>query len=123
MKQILVLAAFFMASCQAAQQPEGILEGIAKGKTRIIDLGHALNPQNPYFPDPGFEPFKYETFATIEKDGFLAGRFSTAEHMGTHLDAPNHFVAGQNSVDKLPLEKLFAPAVVIDVRSKAAKSF
>ena len=122
MRRLLPLAGLFLvASCRNAVPPQpGIVEGIAKGKTRIIDLGHALNPQNPYFPDPGFEPFKYATFATIEKDGFLAGKFSTAEHMGTHLDAPNHFVAGQPSLDKLPLERLFAPAVVIDVRGKSS---
>src|SRR6266850_122600 len=60
MKQVMALAALFLiASCQApqpAQQPTaqqaGLMEGIATGKTRIIDLTHPLNPQNPYWPDP-----------------------------------------------------------------------
>jgi kynurenine formamidase len=86
------------------------------GKTGIVDLGHPLNAKNPYWPGPGYEPFRFEIFATIEKDHVLSGRMQFAEHTGTHLDAPNHFVEGQVSVDKIPLQQLFAPAVVVDVR-------
>ncbi len=124
---LLVLTLFLLTSCTAAQtdnppqaQPVGFLEGISTGQTRILDLGHSLDAQNPYWPGPGYGPLKYEIFATLEKDGVLSGRFSMAEHTGTHLDAPNHFAAGQISVDQLPLEQLFASAVVIDVRTKAA---
>jgi kynurenine formamidase len=63
-----------------------------------------------------------EFFATIEKDHVLSGKMSFDEHTGTHLDAPNHFVAGQVSVDKIPLKQLFGPAVVLDVRQKAASN-
>jgi len=112
-----------IASCrdQSLQPPAtsenaGLLEGIAAGKTDVIDLGHALNPRNPYWPGPGYEPFKFEIFATIEKDHVLSGKMAFDEHTGTHLDAPSHFVAGQVPVDKLPLKQLFGPAVVLDVR-------
>ena len=130
MKQVLVLVSLFLiASCRAPQpaaqpksEPTGLFEGIATGKTHVVDLTHALNPQNPYWPGPGYAPFKYEIFATLEKDGVLSGRFTMAEHTGTHLDAPNHFVTGQISVDKLPVQQLFVPAVVFDVRKKAAEN-
>jgi kynurenine formamidase len=127
MKQIIVgTFLFLVSSCRPPQaieiKPEvlGLFEGIATGQTRVIDLTHALNPQNPYWPGPGYAPFKYETFATLEKDGVLSGRFTMAEHTGTHLDAPNHFAAGQISVDKIPVQQLFVPAAVIDVRSKVS---
>ncbi len=130
MKQVLVLVSLFLiASCRAPQpveqpksEPAGLFEGIATGKTHVVDLSHALNPQNPYWPGPGYAPFKYEIFATLEKDGVLSGRFTMAEHTGTHLDAPNHFVTGQISVDKLPVQQLFVPAVVFDVRKKATEN-
>src|SRR5215510_1347656 len=128
MKQISLLALLIVcASCQSspppaqqAQQPAtvGLFEGIASDQTTVVDLGHALNSKNPYWPGPGYEPFKFEIFATIEKDHVLSGKFALDEHTGTHLDAPNHFVEGQVSVDKIPLKQLFAPAVVIDVRPK-----
>jgi len=127
MKQIAALIALLVVSaCQASgpavagdkTQPVGLLEGIASGKTSLIDLGHSLNAKNPYWPGPGYEPFKFEIFATLEKDHVLSGKFSMDEHTGTHLDAPNHFVEGQVSVDKIPLKQLFGPGVVIDVRQK-----
>jgi kynurenine formamidase len=127
----LVLAVSLLVSCQAPAPPAqpsasaestGLLEGIASGKTEIIDLGHALNSKNPYWPGPGYEPFKFEVFATIEKDHVLSGKMAFDEHTGTHLDAPNHFVTGQVSVDKLPLKQLFGPAVVIDVRQQVASN-
>jgi kynurenine formamidase len=42
------------------------------------------------------------------------------EHMGTHVDAPNHFVASPISVDRLPLETLLCPAAVFDIASRTA---
>jgi kynurenine formamidase len=127
---ILATGLFLFVSCQpvppAVPQPgtipghTSLMSEITGGKTRIIDLTHALNSHNPYWPGPGYEPFKYEIFATLERDHVLSGRFSMAEHTGTHLDAPNHFVEGQIPLDKIPLEQLFVPAVVIDVRTKAA---
>src|SRR5215510_10717423 len=128
MKQMMLLILLILcASCQSSppaaqpqQQPAtvGLFEGIGSGKTTIIDLGHALNSKNPYWPGPGYEPFKFEIFATIEKDHVLSGRLAFDEHTGTHLDAPNHFVEGQVSVDKIPLKQLFGPAVVLDLRQK-----
>jgi len=103
-----------------ATEPVGLLEGIATGKTTLVDLGHALNSKNPYWPGPGYDPFKFEIFATIAKDGVLSGRMALDEHTGTHLDAPNHFVTGQVPVDKIPLNQLFGPAVVIDVRQQVS---
>ena len=36
-------------------------------------------------------------------------------HSGTHVDAPSHFLSGGDTVDRLPLERLVGPAVVLDV--------
>jgi kynurenine formamidase len=44
-----------------------------------------------------------------------------SEHGGTHIDAPIHFAEGRLAVDEIPLQKLIAPAVVIDVRSSVAQ--
>ena len=130
MKQMsLVVLLIVCASCQSpappaqsAQQPAnmGLIEGITSGQTTLVDLGHALNSKNPYWPGPGYEPFKFEIFATIAKDHVLSGKFAMDEHTGTHLDAPSHFVEGQVPVDKIPLKQLFGPAVVIDVRKQAS---
>jgi kynurenine formamidase len=116
------LAVLATAACEApaprppVRPPDGIFEGLLDGRTRIVDLTHALNSENPHWPGPGYEPFSYEVFATLEDDGVLSGRFGLAEHTGTHLDAPNHFVAGQVPVDRIPVERLIVPMIVIDAR-------
>lgn len=122
---ILIGLAGLLQGCQVVQEiqqplpsvrtPPGFLEGLATGRTAVVDLTHALNPDNPYWPGEGYAPFAYETFATLEEDGVLSGRFSMAEHTGTHLDAPNHFAAGQIGLDAIPPERLIVPAAVIDV--------
>jgi kynurenine formamidase len=128
MKQLMTLAGvLFLAGCQSAcmrsqaeSAPAGLLEGIASGRTRVVDLSHALNSKTPYWPGEGNRPFKYEYFTSLEKDHVLEGHFSIDEHTGTHFDAPNHFVTGQLSVDKIPAARMFVPVIVIDVRSKTS---
>ena len=124
----MAFGALFFAGCEApaprpaVRPPDGIIEGLADGRTRILDLTHALNAENPYWPGPGYEPFAYEVFATIEEDGVLSGSFSLPEHTGTHLDAPNHFVEGQDPVDRISPTRLIVPAVVIDVREAVTEN-
>jgi arylformamidase len=40
---------------------------------------------------------------------------SFGSHTGTHVDAPKHFFDDGRSVDKLPLDVLMGPAVLVDV--------
>ncbi len=100
---------------------QGRLERVISGRGRIVDLTHRLNPTIPYWPGERYRPFEFQALATLERDGVFSGFFAMPEHMGTHVDAPNHFVAGQVSVDQLRPEQLVAPAVVIDVREKVAR--
>lgn len=39
-----------------------------------------------------------------------------ATHVGTHVDAPVHFLADGRSIDQYPLEAFYGPGVVLDVR-------
>jgi kynurenine formamidase len=43
----------------------------------------------------------------------------TSEHGGTHIDAPIHFAQGHQTVDQIPLKRLIAPAVIIDVTAQS----
>jgi kynurenine formamidase len=52
---------------------------------------------------------------------YSAYTFSSPEHGGTHLDAPIHFSRAGRTADRIPLEQLIAPAVVIDVTDKAGR--
>ena len=104
-----------LLSCASSPAPPTLGE-ISSGQMQVVDLGYALSEANPYWPGEGYCPFHFEIIATLEEDGVYSGAFSTPEHLGTHMDAPNHFEAGQVSIDKIGLEDLVAPAVVVDIR-------
>jgi kynurenine formamidase len=87
---------------------------------RIVDLGHALAATDPSWD--GAPAFKRDVVASIEKDGYTAGRVEVEEHFGTHFDAPAHFAPGGWTVDAVPVERLVRPAVVIDVSAKARQN-
>lgn len=96
------------------------IDDVINGKCTIIDLTYSLNSSNAYWPGQLYSPFKYEIVATLENDGVFSGMYSTPEHLGTHIDAPNHFENNQISVDKIKLESLIGYAAVIDISVKAA---
>ena len=58
--------------------------------------------------------------ATLRENGVEANSWRIHEHLGTHIDAPNHFIENKNSVDRIALEDLIVPVVVIDISAKAA---
>lgn len=91
------------------------LDQLVSGQLKIIDLGWSLNEKNPFWPAEDYEPFRLKTIATIEKNGVLSKAFYCPEHLGTHLDAPNHFEKNQPAVDQIEPPNLFAHGVVIDV--------
>jgi kynurenine formamidase len=103
------------------QQPAALLtlDQLVSGQLKIIDLGWSLNDKNPYWPAPDYEPFHLKTIATIEKNGVLSKAFFCPEHLGTHLDAPNHFEKDQPAVDQIAPANLFAHGVVIDIAAQS----
>jgi kynurenine formamidase len=88
---------------------------------RIVDLTHAYDASTVYWPTAS--GFELETdFKGMTEGGWYyeANTFRTAEHGGTHLDAPIHFAADRHHADEIPLERLMGPAVVIDVSRQAS---
>ncbi|MCU0990585.1 MAG: cyclase family protein [Xanthomonadales bacterium] len=88
----------------------------AAGAETWIDLTHELSAESVFWPTAA--PFSMSTdFEGVTDKGFFysAYSFTTAEHGGTHIDAPVHFARGANHVDEIPLEQLIGKAVVIDV--------
>lgn len=96
------------------------LKDIASGRARIIDLTHAINANLPPWPGDT-KSFEALPNASVEKDGYFTRSFWMLEHYGTHLDAPVHFPPGKTTVDRIPVERLIGPAVVIDVRKEGER--
>jgi kynurenine formamidase len=93
------------------------LKEVALGRARIIDLTHAINADLPPWPGDK-KSFEAMPNASVEKDGYFTRSFWMLEHYGTHLDAPAHFPRGKTTVDRIPVERLIGPAVVLDVRKE-----
>jgi kynurenine formamidase len=90
---------------------------------RLVDLTHPFNEQTIYWPTSP-STFQLETLAHGHTEGgffYSANAFCSPEHGGTHLDAPIHFAEGRHTTEQIPLERLVAPAVVIDVSAQAAR--
>ncbi|MDB5390800.1 MAG: kynB [Planctomycetaceae bacterium] len=95
------------------------LDQLCTGQLRLIDLSYALNDKNAFWPAANYQAFQLKNLATLEQNGVLSKAFATPEHLGTHLDAPNHFERNQPSVDQIKPENLFATGVVVDVSMQA----
>jgi kynurenine formamidase len=101
----------------AVNSGEGLLERALKGQAQIIDLTQMISEKTPTF-DGSKDAFRYEKLSDIKKDGIASGAFRIPEHFGTHIDAPGHFIVWKETIERVKVKKLIAPAVVIDIRSK-----
>lgn len=106
-----------------------LLAGAAPVQAQVVDfsggqwhdLSHAYSEQTLYWPTArGFE--KTTVFEGVTEGGwyYTAYDIATAEHGGTHIDAPIHFYPQRHTVDQVPLGRLIGNAVVLDVSAAAA---
>jgi len=90
---------------------------------KLIDLTHSFDEQTIYWPtEKGFELERRPAGVTEKGYYYTANRFCSAEHGGTHIDAPIHFFEGRNTLDAIPLRQLIARGVLIDIRTKCAEN-
>ena len=64
----------------------------------------------------GVETSSIQTHATHARSN---QKLCLATHIGTHVDAPFHFVDGATTVENMPLNKYAGPAILLDLRSVA----
>jgi len=77
----------------------------------IYDISLSISPNLPTWPgDPGL---KLEQYASMDKgENYNATQISSSVHLGTHVDAPRHFLNDGGAVEQLPLEVLTGPCYV-----------
>lgn len=83
---------------------------------RIVDLSQHYDDEMPIFPglpQPSFRPI-----ARVEEDGYAMSDYHLLNHIGTHVDAPSHQIAGGDSLDDIALERLVTEAVTLDVSGR-----
>lgn len=104
--------------CLATLAPAEPLE-----RRTLIDLTYDLDETTIAWPTA--KPFhRDETAYGFTSHGYwyASADFATSEHAGTHIDAPIHFAHGQRSVDRIAVDDLIAPAVIVDVRDAATQN-
>lgn len=114
-RQLVILTLAALAPSPLAAQ------AIDLSDSRLVDLTHAFNSETLYWPTSP-SAFELERLAFGMTEGgyfYSANTLSTPEHGGTHFDAPIHFSEAGMSAHEVPLARLVAPAVVIDVSEQA----
>lgn len=83
----------------------------------IIDISYTITPKLCGFPaDPGT---KFTTVCDI-KNGcpVKVSEIKFSSHVGTHIDAPAHYIKNGLTVDQLPLEAFLGPCIVVDIEKQ-----
>jgi kynurenine formamidase/2-keto-3-deoxy-L-rhamnonate aldolase RhmA len=103
---------------------------LADGSVRVVDLTQTLKPSTPVIqlppPFAPSDPFRISEISHYDErgPGWYWNNLSMGEHTGTHFDAPCHWVTGKDNAhgftDTIPVQRLVAPAVVIDCSREAA---
>jgi arylformamidase len=88
-----------------------------RGST-FYDVSPLIDARLPVFP--GHPAIEITADArTHERDGYFLQLLSLGEHVGSHVDAPAHAVAGlrDHTIDAYPVERFVAPYVKYDLTS------
>ncbi len=125
------LAGMALVACQAppsdpaSDSGAGVAAAFDGSGGRWVDLSYAYSDETIYWPTDTLG-FELQELAYGDTDGgyfYSAYRFDTAEHGGTHLDAPIHFSREGQAADEIPIERLIGPAVVLDVSDRATPDY
>ncbi|WP_431816167.1 cyclase family protein [Gordonia jacobaea] len=104
------------------------LATLTDGSVTVLDLTTPLSSETPalVLPDPfvNLIDFSLEEVSAYNEPGpfWRHNNIHTGEHIGTHLDAPIHWISGRDGhdVSQIPVERLIGPAAVIDLTDKVA---
>ena len=105
-----------------------LASAVATGSVEVVDLTAPLHADTPILglPEPFGNTWPFELVEISRYDArgsaWYWNNIRTGEHTGTHLDAPVHWVTGQDSEDvsQVPPARLVAPAVVLDFADRVA---
>ena len=88
-------------------------------KIKIYDISMTL--YNGMLTYPKDVPYQRTRQRDLDKgDSSNVSVFETTAHVGTHVDAPLHYLVDGYGTDKIPLEQLYGPAFVADCREVTA---
>jgi kynurenine formamidase len=106
-----------------------LLSELAAGRIEVVDLTAPLSERTPVLqlpaPFANTQRFGLREISNYDERGpaWYWNDIQTGEHVGTHFDAPIHWVTGKagRDVSQVPARELIAPAVVIDQSARASQ--
>ena len=101
-----------LAGSAEAGEGAGRLESHPSG--RIIDLTLTLRP--------GMRGVAFEPRDSFREHGWNAQALHLYSHCGTHMDAPIHFEAGEQTIDEIPLAQCLGPAWLVKLDGIAPRT-
>jgi kynurenine formamidase len=107
---------------------QDLLTAIGSGEVEVIDLTAPLSEATPIIqlPEPfaNTPGFSLTEISRYDERGpaWYWNSFLSGEHVGTHFDAPVHWITGRDGLDvaEVPPTQLVAAAVVIDRSAECA---
>jgi kynurenine formamidase len=104
------------------RQAEATSAGIDLNSARLVDLSYPYDEDTLFWPT---SPSEFEldelAYGNTEQGYFYSAySFSMPEHGGTHIDAPIHFAENGWTTGAIPLRRLLAPGIVIDISDAAS---
>ncbi|MEE4025085.1 cyclase family protein [Gordonia sp. PKS22-38] len=117
-----------MTTPQADAVLTDFIDAITTGSLEVIDLTTPLSAATPALrlPDPfvNLIDFSLEEVSAYNEPGpfWRHNNIHTGEHIGTHLDAPVHWITGRDGddVSQIPVQRLIGKAAVLDLTAKVA---
>jgi kynurenine formamidase len=111
-----------------AEALTGLLDALSGGTVEVVDLSQPLSEATPIpqLPPPlaNTPGWKMHENSRYDEPGpaWYWNWFEGGEHVGTHLDAPIHWVTGRDKddVSTIPPRNLVGPACVLDLSDRVA---
>jgi len=121
---LLLAIVFLLAGVASAQSSEKWLDlAQSLAHSRLVDLTYSYDENTIYWPTAeGFKWKKDQWGPTPGGYFYASASYGASEHGGTHLDSPLHFAEGHEGTDEIPVTRLIAPAVVIDIATACDKN-
>jgi kynurenine formamidase len=107
-----------LLALQLTAATTGTAQSLDLTRFTMLDLTHELSSDATAWPGAR-QPFRLDTLVATPTTAMF--RITLNEHFATHLDAPRHASGTGWTNERIPLDRLIAPLVVIDVQPQAAR--
>jgi kynurenine formamidase len=105
-----------------------LTDALGSGTVEVVDLTTPLSSSTPALrlpaPFANLIDFSLDEVSAYNTPGpyWKHHNIHTGEHIGTHVDAPVHWISGRDGddVSQIPVKRLVGPASVIDISAESA---